>query len=332
MGIRGNIDLVHGSGIQACIVHDSGEGRGGGIEILHLLRVITHFPDVLGQLNGFLQGGAGVAGHEIGNQILLHAVLPVEGKVFLHKLIVDRILGLAHPGQNGIGNVFRGNLQLSGNVVLHQLLQEGILFVCQQVVKADAAADKDLLYSGELAQLPQQGNIVAVVGVHVLAGRGVQALPPAAGTLCQLLFTGGMAEIGGGAAYIVDIALEVLVVGHALCFPENGFVASGLDDPPLMEGQGAEGAGTEAAPVGNQAEFHLVDGRNAAVLGVAGVPGTHIGQLVNSIHLRCGQRLLRRVLHHKFPAVGLRQPLGGEGVTVAVLDLEGLGVFALVLL
>ena len=55
VGIRGNIDLVHGSGIQAGIVHDGGEGRGGGIEILHLLRVITHFPDVLGQLNGFLQ-------------------------------------------------------------------------------------------------------------------------------------------------------------------------------------------------------------------------------------------------------------------------------------
>ena len=63
VGIRRHIDPVHGPGIQAGIVHDRGQGGGGGVEILDLLRVIAHVPDVLRQLHGFLHGGAGVAGH-----------------------------------------------------------------------------------------------------------------------------------------------------------------------------------------------------------------------------------------------------------------------------
>ena len=56
MGIRGNVDLVHGSGIQTGIIHDGGEGRGSGVEVLDLFGIVTHFPDVFSQLNGFFQG------------------------------------------------------------------------------------------------------------------------------------------------------------------------------------------------------------------------------------------------------------------------------------
>ena len=75
MGIGGYIHLVHCPGVKTCVVHDCGKGRGGGIEILHLLRIVTHLTDVLCQLDGFFQGGAGVAGHQIGNKKLLHAIL-----------------------------------------------------------------------------------------------------------------------------------------------------------------------------------------------------------------------------------------------------------------
>ena len=80
----------------------------------------------------------------------------------------------------------------------------------------------------------------------------VEALPAAAGTLAQLLFAGGMAEIGGRAAHIVDITLEILILYHDFRFFKNGFMAAGLDDASLMEGQCTEGTGTEAATVGNQ--------------------------------------------------------------------------------
>ena len=267
-----------------------------------------------------------MAGHEIGHQILIHAVLLVQGVVFFNEPVVNRIFRLAHPAEDGIGNMLRRHLQLPGDVVLHQFLEEGVLFVCQQIVEADAAADEDLLHPGDFPQLPQQSHIVAVVGIHILAGGGVQALPSAAGALAQLLLAGRVAEVGGGAAYIVDVALEILILHHQLCFLQNGFVASGLDDPPLMEGQGAEGAGAEAAPVGHQTEFDLLDGRHATGFFVAGVVGAAVGKLVDGIHLLGAQGLLGRILHHIFLAVGLRQPLGGEGVAVGVLDFEGLGI------
>ena len=54
--ISGNIDLFHGPGIQTGVVHYGGEGRGGGLEVLHLLRVVAHFPDIFRKLDGLLEG------------------------------------------------------------------------------------------------------------------------------------------------------------------------------------------------------------------------------------------------------------------------------------
>ena len=124
-----------------------------------------------------------MAGHEVGDEILIHIVLPVQGKILLHKLIIHRVFGLAHPGEDGVGHMLRGDLQLAGNVVLHQFPEKGVFFVRQQIVETDTAADEHLFDAGELPQLAKQCDIVRVVGVHILAGGGVKALPPAAGTL-----------------------------------------------------------------------------------------------------------------------------------------------------
>ena len=107
-------------------------------------------------------------------------------------------------------------------------------------------------------------------------------------------------------------------------------MASYLHNAPLVEGQGAERAGAKAAPVGNQAEFDFLNGGDAARFGIAGVPGALVGKVVYRVHLLRGQGLLGRVLHHIFPAIGFCQPLGGEGVAVAVLDFEGLRVLSFV--
>ena len=141
-----------------------------------------------------------------------------------------------------------------------------------------------------------------------------------------------MTEVGCGAAYIVDVALEILILDHQLRFLQNGFVASGLNDPPLMEGKGAEGAGTKTAPVADQTEFDFLNGGNASGLSVAGMPGAAVGECVYRIHLLLRQRLLRRVLYHKFLPVGLDQPFGGERIAVAILGSEAFGIKPLVVL
>ena len=139
-----------------------------------------------------------------------------------------------------------------------------------------------------------------------------------------------MAEIGGRAAHIVDIALEILVLDHDLRLGQNGFVAAGLDDAALVEGQGAEGAGAEAAPVAYQAEFHLFNGRHATGFCIAGMPGPHIGQGIDVIPLLGCQRLLRRILDYKFLFIRLDKPFGGKRIAVTILDFEAFSVFSFV--
>ena len=99
-----------------------------------------------------------------------------------------------------------------------------------------------------------------------------------------------------------------------------------------MKGEGTEGASAKAAPVAYQAEFHFLNGRHTTGLFIAGMISTAVGKIVNSIHFLGSQRLLGRILHHKFLAVRLSQPLGGEGVTVAVLHLEAFCIEPLVFL
>ena len=60
------------------------------------------------------------------------------------------------------------------------------------------------------------------------------------------------------------------------------------------------------------------------------MPCAHIGQRIHCIHFLCAQRLLGRILHHIFLAVGLYKPLGCKGITVAVLHLKAFGILALI--
>ena len=47
--------------------------RGRGVEVLHLLGLVADIAQILGQLDGLLQRAAGVRGHEVGHDVLLHA-------------------------------------------------------------------------------------------------------------------------------------------------------------------------------------------------------------------------------------------------------------------
>ena len=103
----------------------------------------------------------------------------------------------------------------------------------------------------------KQLHIIAVVRYQVLARLREQTLLCRAGTLCQLLFAGGLPEIGCRAANIMDIALKVRIFRHKLCLFHDRLMASCLDDPALMEGQCTEAASSKAASVADQAEFDL---------------------------------------------------------------------------
>ena len=99
-------------------------------------------------------------------------------------------------------------------MVAHELLDKHGRRIGQHVVKADAAADEDLLDARNRAELAEKREIVRVVGDQVFTRRGEQALPVLTGTSRELLFACRLPEIRCGAADVVDVALEIGVARH----------------------------------------------------------------------------------------------------------------------
>ena len=72
-----NIHTLHRARVNFRVPHTGGQGAGGGVEVLHLLGLTACFVEKYRQIHRVIQRTAGVAAHQIGNQILLHAVLLV---------------------------------------------------------------------------------------------------------------------------------------------------------------------------------------------------------------------------------------------------------------
>ena len=315
---------LEGVGVKPGVEHTGAHGAGGGVEVLHLLRAHVVLIKVLGQIDRVLQGAARVAGHEVGHQILLFACLLAQ----LVKLILELVEGLdgrlAHVGKGVGGAVLRGDLQLSGHMVLHQLLEEGIVRVSHQVVEPDAAADEHLFHARQLPHPAQNFKVVAVIHDHVGAGGGGKAVLAAGAHAAQhLLAAGGEAEVCGGAAHIVDVALEIRLVGHALGFLYDAVGAAAGDASALMQLDGAEIAAAEAAAVLDDGELHLADGRHTAHGLVDGVVAAGVRQGVDLIQLPADEGFCGDVLHEVLLALLLDDDLAADDVLIVHLDAAG---------
>ena len=330
VGIGGDVDRLHGPGVQAGVVHTGGQGAGGGVEVLNLLGLTAGAVEPLGQPHRVVQSAARVRGDEVGHQVLLLAVLPVESLVLLPELLIDLHMGLSHVIQHPVDTVLRGHLELAGHVIFHQLGEELPVPVLHQVVEPDAGADEHLFDAGDGPDLPQQLEVVGLVGVQVGAGLGGQAGPVPAHARLELLLTGGMPEIGGGPAHVVDVALKAGVLHQALRLPQHALVAPGGDGPPLVEGQGAEVAGPKAAPVMDDGEADLLDGGHAPHGVVHGMGLSHIGQLEHGVQLGGGQGHGGGIGNEQPVPVLLQDGLPPHRVVLLVLHLIGLGVGPLV--
>jgi hypothetical protein len=70
---------------------------------------------------------------------------------------------------------------------------------------------------------------------------GKEAFPVGAEAPGLLPGTRGHEEVGGGAPYIVDIALEIRGPAEGGGLPDQAFLAAGGDGPALVKGNGAGG-------------------------------------------------------------------------------------------
>ncbi len=171
-----HVDGLHVQGIDARVEHDGGGGAGGGVVVLDLLGSVVISFETQSQLDGLAQGRAGVAGHEVGNQVLLLAAFLGQLEVFLTEGLIDVEVGLAHAPQDGGGAMLGGHLQLTRHVILHQLAEESIIGVGQEVVEADARADEDLFHLGQSLDGLQKLDVFRVIRDEVGAGLGGEAL------------------------------------------------------------------------------------------------------------------------------------------------------------
>ena len=326
---------LHGARVHAREVHGRGHGGWRGVEVLHLLGIEPHVAHVFRQLDCLVERASGVRRHQIRHHELLQSASVVGLLEQLHELLVHLMLRLAHHAEYGIGNVLRRHAQLPAHMVLAQLAHERLALVAirQHVIEADARTHEDLLHARQLAQFAQKLQVVRVVGVQLAARLRREAMLVTARAATQLRIARRLAIVRRRAAHVVDVSLELRVGDHLLRLFHDGFMASHLHDAPLMERQRAKRALAEAAAIAGKAELHLADRRDAAGLLVHGVVRARIRQAIHGVHLRGGQRLARRVLHHELVVgIGLHQAFSHEGVAVAVLHVEAARVLEAVLL
>ena len=128
------------------------------------------------------------------------------------------------------------------------------------------------------------------------------------------------------AADIVDVALEIRLVGHPLGLGHNTVGTAAGDPAALMQLDGAEVAAAEAAAVLDDGELHLPDGRHAAHALVDGVVAAGVGQRIHLVQLPAHQRLCRDVLHKVLFTLLLDNDLAADHVLIVHLDAAGSGV------
>ena len=161
-----------------------------------------------------------------------------------------------------------------------------------------------------------------MVGFEVLAGLREETALVFAQAVLLLLFAGGEAKVRGRPANVVNIALKVRILCDLLGFAHDRIVRPRLNVAPLMEGEGAEVARAEAAPVVDDRELHLLNGGHAALRLVGRVVGAHEGQAVDVIHFGRAQRQGGRVLDEHALAVGLADGAAAYMVGLVVLQLD----------
>ena len=124
-----------------------------------------------------------------------------------------------------------------------------------------------------------------MVNLKISAWLREKTLTILADTFCQLFLTGWLAEVSSRAADIMDISFKIGILCHFYSFFQNRFMTSGLKNPSLMKGQGAEIASAETAAITGKTELNLFQCRNSTFGIVHRMPGICIWQIIDIIHL-----------------------------------------------
>ena len=129
--VGSNVNVLHCQGVNARIIHHRRCRAGGGVVVLHLLGRVAVFLQANGKLNGIIQRRARVAGHQIGYKILLFSNFVCNIKELLAEFFIDLKIGFSHASKHRRGAMLGRDLELTADVISHELAEERIVFVLE---------------------------------------------------------------------------------------------------------------------------------------------------------------------------------------------------------
>ena len=73
------------------------------------------------------------------------------------------MMRFAHLVKHRVTDMFRRHFQLTADMILTQFFQECFVLICQQIIKTNTGADKNLLNSRQCPELAQKCHIILVI-------------------------------------------------------------------------------------------------------------------------------------------------------------------------
>ena len=215
------------------------------------------------------------------------------------------------------------DLQLSANVITHEILEKFFVFIENEVVKADARADKDLFDARNGTDLAEHTQIFGVINDEIFTRLGRKTFSALTHAAFFLSLAGGMAEVCGRTANVMDITLEIGHFGEEFCLFEDGFLASCGDLSALVICDRAEIARAVAATHVVNGEFYFFDRGNAAHGFIGGVIISFIRECINAVEFFLLQGEGRRILHDNLFAVALDDRFAAHSIVLILLNTAG---------
>ena len=165
-----------------------------------------------------------------------------------------------------------------------------------------------------------------MVDDEVFAGLGCKTFPSLTHSAFFLPLAGGLSEIGGRTADIVDVSLEIGKLCQKLRFLDYGFLASCRDRPSLVISDRAEITCSVTAADVIDGKLDFFNGGHSAERFVGGMVCSLVRKLVDVVKLSGFERRGRWILYNDLFAVALNDRFAANGVVLVLLNTAGTGV------
>ena len=128
---------------------------------------------------------------------------------------------LAHIFQHLIGNMLRSYTKLSAYMIFGKFIKKSLVRVCQHIIETHTGTDKYFFYFWKIPELTKKRNVIFVIRGQILTWLRKQTMTVLANASGQLFLAGRLAKVRCRSAYIVDISLEIFLLGHVDRFFQN---------------------------------------------------------------------------------------------------------------